>query len=52
MSTNIDHLDAEVQHHFTMMKKTPNEKRKKELAEELAAMYEKNDGYSYGVQKI
>lgn len=47
--TSIDQKDIEVQQHFTSMKKTISIGEKKELASQLAKMYEKNDDYSDGV---
>ncbi len=47
--SSIDHRDAEVQNHFTTMKKVGEDFAKFRIAEQLAKMYEKNDDYTYGV---
>jgi hypothetical protein len=47
--SSIDHRDAEVQTHFTAMKKASDDGTKFKIAEQLAKMYEKSDDYTYGV---
>lgn len=47
---SIDQKDAEVQHHFTNMKKLTTIEEKLNSAQVLAKMYEKDDDdYSVGV---
>ena len=46
---SIDHKDAEVQQLFNVMKKAAAVAEKRETADLLAKMYEKNDNYSDGV---
>lgn len=47
--TSIDQKDAEVQQLFNTMKKATSLLEKKDIANQLAKMYEKNDNYSDGV---
>lgn len=49
LMSSIDHRDAEVQNHFTVMKRAADDSVKFRIAEQLAKMYEKNDDYTYGV---
>ena len=46
---SIDHKDAEVKQLFNTMKKAASEAEKRDIANDLAKMYEKNDNYSDGV---
>jgi hypothetical protein len=47
--TSMDLRDAEVQQHFTAMRKSSNDCQKEVIACEISRMYESNEEYSYGV---
>lgn len=47
--TSMDLRDAEVQQHFTAMRKSSRDFDKEVIASEISRMYESNEEYSYGV---
>ena len=47
--TSIDVRDAEVQHHFTALRKALTDQERNEEVAEIVQMYDRGDEYSYGV---
>jgi hypothetical protein len=47
--TSIDIRDAEVQHHFTALRRALTEGERVEEVSEIIKMYDRSDEYSYGV---
>jgi hypothetical protein len=47
--TSIDIRDAEVQLHFTALRKALSEHDKAEEVSQIVKMYDRSDDYSYGV---
>lgn len=47
--TSIDIRDAEVQQHFTALRKAQLDREKEEEVGEIAKLYDRSDEYSYGV---
>jgi len=46
---SIDIKDAEVQLHFTNLRKSSTDSQKGDEVNEIIKMYERSDDYSYGV---